>query len=169
MASVKSKPKGKPTSTKQDVAKVGRPYKLDPTDESLVKLFYTFGGFRATHETMAGILDCSHDTIQRTFADEDNPLSVAYKKGFSEMKLRLSEYQLRKATGIVTKIEKMTKDGKVVILNAYDPPDTTMLIWLGKQYLGQKDRNEDETAKQPIIITLKPHKLADDGTVSTDY
>ena len=45
----------------------------------------------------------------------------------------------------------------------------SMAIWLGKQYLGQKDRNEDEAAKQPIIITLKPHKLADDGTVSTDY
>ena len=114
----------------------GRKPILDQNCEKTQKLFYTFGGFRATHETMGGILGCSHDTIQRTFKDEDNLLCVAYKKGFAELKRKLSEAQ---------------------IATAIEDRNPTLLVWLGKQYLGQTDKpgNDDDTKPETVAFDFE--------------
>lgn len=81
-----------------------------------------FGRMKATHETMAEFFAVSHDTIARRMADPESEFCVAYKKGFSSLRMRLSEKQVSLA---------MAGAGNV-----------TMLIWLGKQYLGQSDKQE---------------------------
>ena len=74
-------------------------------------------GIQCTLEEIAGVLGCSEDTVERwckrtygeTFAE-------TYKKHSAKGKMSLRRYQFRLA-------EK----------------NATMAIWLGKQYLGQKD------------------------------
>jgi hypothetical protein len=80
---------------------------------------------------MAGILGCSHDTIQRTFKDETNLLCVSYKKGISELKQKLSEAQIHAA------------------INDKNP---TLLIWLGKQYLNQAETPQIKNEHTPETI-----------------
>ena len=76
-----------------------------------------YGYFKATHETMAILEGCSTDTIRRAMQDENSEFCIAYKKGYAGMRMKLSEAQLKTAM-----------DG-----------NSTLLIWLGKQYLGQSD------------------------------
>lgn len=64
---------------------------------------------------IARLLDCSADTIERRFAGE-------LRKGRENLKISLRQWQLAAA-----------KKGNVV-----------MLIWLGKQYLGQSDTVSNE-------------------------
>lgn len=71
---------------------------------------YKLARIGCTNEEIAAITDCSADTIERRFAG-------ALRKGRQKMKMSLRRMQYRVAsTG-----------------------DKTMLIWLGKQYLGQKE------------------------------
>ena len=77
----------------------------------------------ATNVEIAEFLGCSVDVLERRFAD------VLRKKRVS-MRLRLRRAQLR-----------LAMEGNV-----------TMLIWLGKQYLGQTDRpvaEYERPAEQP--------------------
>jgi hypothetical protein len=60
---------------------------------------------------IASAMDCSVDTLQRRFA-------VNLAKGRQSLKMKLRRRQIRAAL-----------DGNI-----------TMLIWLGKQYLGQRDQ-----------------------------
>ena len=66
--------------------------------------------------------------------------SEAYKKGKEQGKisLRRQQWELSKT-------------------------NVTMSIWLGKQYLGQRDNIEIETEKKPITVILRPKKEADDS------
>jgi DNA-binding MurR/RpiR family transcriptional regulator len=74
-----------------------------------------------THQEIATIVGISQATLRRRAKDE-------IAKGYDEMRMSLRRWQYEKA-----------KSGNVA-----------MLIWLGKQYLGQTDRNE-ETHKAEII------------------
>lgn len=76
-----------------------------------------FGYFRATYETMAEILGCHYDTIRRNMQNPESNFSKAYKKGYGNLKQKLSESQITCA------------------ING----NATMLVWLGKQHLGQSD------------------------------
>lgn len=60
---------------------------------------------------IATVMDCSVDTLQRRFA-------ANLAKGRQDLKMKLRRRQIRAAL-----------DGNI-----------TMLIWLGKQYLGQRER-----------------------------
>jgi hypothetical protein len=101
--------------------KGGRPKALENVDLDQVKLM---GYFKATYETMAEYFQVSTRTIDRYMEyDHDKPETMtefcrAYKNGLSNMKMKLSEAQLNTAI----------KDR-----------NATMLIWLGKQHLGQRD------------------------------
>lgn len=95
----------------QTKKKTGRPQK-----EFDLKQVEIFGKFRATYQTMAEYFGCSEKTIERRMADENDDFCRVYKKAFSGAKLKLSENQFKLA-------EK----------------SAAMAIWLGKQYLGQKD------------------------------
>jgi hypothetical protein len=84
-----------------------------------------FGACRATYETMASIYDCSVDTIRRRMRNEESEFCKAYKRGLGRTKIRLSEAQINYA----------------LMGNA------SLLIWLGKNMLGQTDNPapEDES------------------------
>ena len=126
------------TTKAQDKPKkpVGRPrIELDPKQAKI------FGYFRATYQTMAEQIGCSHDTIQREMDRENSDFASEYKKGFAAMKMKLSEAQVK---------------------TAIDEHNPTLLVWLGKQYLGQKDVPDSGNENKDITVILKPHKLADD-------
>jgi len=115
--------------------KVGRPrIELDPKQAQI------FGYFRATYDTMAEQIGCHVDTIRKEMQNHDSDFSKAYKKAFSGMKMKLSEAQLK--TGI-------------------EEHNPTLLVWLGKQYLGQKDSPDLDGNATPAIVELVPDKLAD--------
>ena len=98
----------------------GRPRAEDSIDMEQVKLF---GRFRATAQTMADHLGLCVRTIERLMADKECKFSRCYNKGFSTMKMSLSEAQVNSA------------------LNG----NSALLIWLGKQHLDQKDKQEIES------------------------
>ncbi len=78
-----------------------------------------------TNEEIATFLKCSHDTLERNFA-------CAIKEGRSYMKMSLRRQQLK----------MVEKDGNV-----------TMAIWLGKQYLGQHDKQTMYSDHTVTILT----------------
>lgn len=115
-------------ATKPKKSNAGRPpIELDPKQAAI------FGYFRATYETMAEYLGCHYDTIRRAMQDEDSEFCKAYKKGFSGMKMKLSEAQVKTAL-----------EG-----------NATLLIWLGKQYLGQYDKPTETDESVPEVCDFK--------------
>ena len=114
----------------------GRPrIELDPKQAKI------FGYFRATYDTMAEQIGCHVDTIRAAMQDEDSEFSKAYKKGFSSMKMKLSEAQVKTA------------------IEEHNP---TLLVWLGKQYLDQKDNPmPDEDVNKNYTVILVPKKQAE--------
>ena len=74
-------------------------------------------GIMATQEEIATFLGCSVDTLQR-----DEKFCGIYKKGQETGKMSLRRWQFESA-----------KKGNV-----------TMQVWLGKNYLGQRDKFPDE-------------------------
>ena len=125
-------------TTKRGKAKkpVGRPrIELDPKQAKI------FGYFRATYDTMAEQIGCHVDTIRAAMQDEDSEFSKAYKNGFSSMKMKLSEAQVKTA------------------IEEHNP---TLLVWLGKQYLDQKDNPmPDEDVNKNYTVILVPRKQAE--------
>ena len=99
------------------MAKTGRP-KKEINKDQLKKLF----GMQCTLEEIAGFFDCSADTIERWCKREfKETFAETYKKESFEGKIALRRIQFKLA-------EK----------------NASMAIWLGKQYLGQKDVIEAE-------------------------
>lgn len=76
-------------------------------------------GIQCTQQEIASFLGCSVDTLQR-----DETFCGIYKKGMDNGKMSLRRTQFRLA-------EK----------------NPTMALWLGKQYLGQKDNIEVESTQ----------------------
>ena len=122
------------------MAKVGR-----PKIEFDIKHVQLLGRFRATYETMADWFQCSVDTIRRQMQDTDSEFCKAYKKASTHLKMAISEAQV-----------KLALSG-----------NCTMLIFLGKQYLGQADKVENvgEKGIDWENITFRAAEAAD---ISTD-
>jgi len=114
----------------------GRPrIELDPKQAKI------FGYFRATYDTMAEQIGCHVDTIRQAMQDDKSEFSKAYKKGFSGMKMKLSEAQVK---------------------TAIEDRNPTLLVWLGKQYLDQKDSPmPDEDVNKNYTVILVPKKQAE--------
>lgn len=88
------------------------------------------GAIMCTQEEIASILGCSVDTLQR-----DSEFSGIYKKALDNGKMSLRRKQFKLA-------EK----------------NPTMAIWLGKQYLGQRDIQDVRTSvveDDPITQSIK--------------
>lgn len=109
---------------------VGRP-KVSISQEQFEKLC----GLQCTLEEIASFFDCCDDTInnwcKKTYGDS---FSVVYKNKSASGKISLRRYQFKLA-------EK----------------NPSMAIWLGKQWLGQKDNTEvtgDTTARVTIVNSL---------------
>lgn len=94
----------------------GRPKAVQWLEEEAV----LFGKFRATEQTIADYYGCSLRTIERMFSDDDNEFCRVYKKSLADSKMTLHEAQFNNALS----------------------GNSTMLVWLGKQMLGQTDKQE---------------------------
>ena len=92
------------------------------------------GSIGATYEEMASWFDTTTRTIERRMAEEEGGFCRAYKKGMGRLKMSLRRKQLELA-------------------NSGNP---TMLIWLGKQMLDQKERskNENEIELKDVTPTI---------------
>jgi AraC-like DNA-binding protein len=103
-----------------------------PIDGEVVR---RLAAMQCTHEEIAAVVGCSHDTLTRRFRKE---LDVGPQQG----KARLRRVQWRQAM----------------------KGNTAMLIWLGKQMLGQSDKTEVGVGKakdlEPLTYTPATH-LAD--------
>ena len=89
-------------------------------------------GVGCTVHEIAAVLDVSHDTIERRFAS-------LIEKGRGRMRSSLRRKQVERA------------------MKGSD----TMLIWLGKQLLGQKDKSETELSG----TVVNEHRDADEESV----
>lgn len=110
------------------MAKRGR--KLIPIDkEQFEKLCY----LQCTLVEISGWFECSEDTIERW-------CKRIYKLKFAEIR------------------DKKRSKGKIAIrrkqMQVAESGNVSMLIWLGKQYLNQKEKN-DLSSDQPININYK--------------
>lgn len=96
------------------MAKRGRP-KIEFDLKQVEKLAM----LQCTYDELAAFFDCSKDTIINRMKDDES-FSAAYKSGLEKGKMSLRRLQWRAA-----------ESGNV-----------TMLIWLGKQHLGQTDKQD---------------------------
>ena len=85
-------------------------------------------------EEIAGVLSCSRDTIDRNFAEQ-----VAL--GRMRLAKKLRERQID------------------IAMNGSVP----LLIWLGKQYLGQRDKAEQTIREEVVTIEELPPKPPSDA------
>lgn len=109
------------------MAKMGRP-RIEINQEQFEKLC----SYQCTEEEIAGLFKCSVDTIEnwckRTYGET---FSEVYKKHSAVGKLSLRRAQFRLA-------EK----------------NAAMAIWLGKQYLDQKDKQVIENEADGMLLDL---------------
>jgi hypothetical protein len=112
--------------------KVGRP-RVDIDKEHFEKLCQ----MQCTAQEIAGFFDCSHDTVERWCKRE-------YKMTFSEL------FEDKRSKGLISLRRNQFKMSET---------NPTMAIWLGKQYLNQKDilltnvyKEEDE---DPLTKSIK--------------
>lgn len=80
------------------------------------KLVASAASIQCTQEEIAALMGCTVDTLQR-----DPKFCGMYKKNFERGKMSLRRHQWR-----AVEVDR----------------NPTMMIWLGKQYLGQRDRHE---------------------------
>ena len=131
----------KKQTTKTPVNKGGRPrIELDKD------LFEKLCGIQCTEEEIAGVMDCSPDTIERW-------CKRTYNAGFAEI------YKSKSATG---KISLRRHQFKLAEKNA------TMAIWLGKQYLGQRDTIEIEDSESLAKLDEILKGLADHAGIESE-
>jgi hypothetical protein len=111
------------------MAKRGRPkIKFD------LALLEELASIQCTDEEIAACLNCSVDTLADR-KQNDEEFFGAYKRGKEEGKTSIRRMQYKAA----------------------EKGNTTMLIWLGKQYLGQSDKSiTDGTIKQEVWFCRLP-------------
>ena len=119
--------------------KLGR-RKIEMTEE-MYKQVCSLCAIQCTAEEIASVLGISVDTLERRIYERDG--------------LRFAEFfKIKRKAGFASLRRMQWKKAQ--------SDDTTMLIWLGKQYLGQKDVPDSGNENKDITVILKPHKLADD-------
>lgn len=100
------------------------------------ELVEKFASIGCKTKEIADYFNCSEDTIQRRFAAE-------LTKGRSELRMSLRQWQLKSAQA-----------GNVV-----------MLIWLGKQMLGQQDVSRIDLGKLPDeLLAEEARRRLGDGS-----
>ena len=113
-----------------------------PSKELSVSDAEKLGMLGATHEEMAAWFDVSTRTIERRMSAETGVFCRAYKKGLGRLKVSLRRQQIEAA-----------KKG-----------NPTMLIWLGKQLLEQRDKIETKNdttvrAGEPVKLTARDEEF----------
>ena len=99
---------------------------------------------QCTKDEMCSVFNCDEKTITRWCKD-------TYGEGFSDI------YKKKSETG-KTSLRRMQ-------WKAAKGGNTTMLVWLGKQYLGQRDKKQTElTGKDGEAIRIKvPEDLTNEN------
>ena len=125
----------------KEVNKGGRPRAIDLEDEDVIRALEMLGKLGATHEEMSWHFDVHVTTIENYMRDEEGEFFRVYKKAYETFTRSLRRTQVKKAV---------------------DDEDTSMLIWLGKTVLKQKEPKEaiDVNAKS-ININLGRKKKDD--------
>ena len=103
---------------------------------------------QCTDEEIAAVLGVERSTIKRRKKDDDE-FCIAHKKGQQRGKASLRRMQFKAAEG----------------------GNATMLIWLGKQYLGQSDKTQHELSGPdggPIEWVELVKVAQSDGNAETD-
>lgn len=134
---------------------MARPQKTATLTAEQIEQLASFG---CTDEEIAVLAKLSEAQLKASF----QPL---LKSGRANMRTKLRSAQVKKALGLY--VEKTDNDGTTEIY--LTPPDNTMLIWLGKQYLGQRDKIEQTS--DPIDWDAVPGDVRDAfiaGKVSLD-
>ncbi len=122
--------------------KTGRPPAIDMANKETRKEVETLGKLAATHEEMANVLGCTVRTIENYMSDQEGEFFRVYKSHYGEVNKSLRRAQI----GLALK------------------GNATMLIWLGKQRLGQMDRLPVEGKAQeslPDILREIADRLPD--------
>ena len=117
------------------MAKQGRP-EIEINRESFEKLC----GLQCTIQEVAGFFSCSHDTIEKW-------VKKNYGKTYGEV------FDSLRTNGLISLRRSQFK---------LADKNTSMAIWLGKQYLGQKDiitfnsldENEDDALTKSILASM---------------
>lgn len=136
---------------------MARPAKELKVTEELIAQLASVG---CTDEEIALMCSIGETTLQRDFG-------ALLKKARSNLRSNLRTAQVRKALGHY--YEKADKDGVIQVYTA--PPDNTMLIWLGKQYLAQSDKSEIKDTTDPINWSKVPDTVREAflaGSISID-
>jgi len=111
-------------------------------DESHWRSIDNLCGLMCTAEEIAGFLEVSVDTLERRIREKYNCTFAEYFKERSargKISLRRHQYKLAEAG------------------------NPTMLIWLGKQYLGQTDKQGiDHTSSDGSMSPSNIHSLTDE-------
>lgn len=114
-------------------------------DDEKYNIFEGLCAIQCTLTEMCGVLGVSDKTLYRLcldhYKDDDGnpmPYSEVYKKYSEGGKASLRRYQFSLAK-----------------------KNATMAIWLGKQYLGQKDHIEQQTESQGVVINVRAATTAD--------
>jgi len=104
-------------------------------NEEEIKLIESLAGMGCTYDEIAVCLRCSVDTVRDRIRDENSEFSEAHKKGMADLKISLRRAQIR-----------LAENG-----------NASMLIWLGKNLLGQKNESGSQVNHDlpPIIIESK--------------
>jgi hypothetical protein len=109
------------------------------------------------------ILRVNEDTLTNHCKKEKGMLFSEYiKKGLTDYKIGLRRAQMRSAVGHPKKDE----DGNII--GWLQQPSVVMQIWLGKQYLDQKDKTDLTTGGEkilqvPFVFSPPEVKLPPDG------
>ena len=117
------------------MAERGRP-KVEINRESFEKLC----GLQCTIQEVAGFFSCSHDTIERWTKE-------TYGKTYGEV------FESLRTNGLISLRRNQFKLAE---------KNTSMAIWLGKQFLGQKDiitfnslnEDEDDALTKSILASM---------------
>lgn len=118
--------------------KVGR-NKIEMTEE-MYKQVCSLCAIQCTAEEIASVLDISVDTLERRIYERDG--------------LRFAEFfKIKRKAGFASLRRMQWKKAQ--------SNDTTMLIWLGKQYLGQKDVPDAPQDHNKTEISMRPARLAE--------
>ena len=104
-----------------------------PRKEISAEQFEKLCGLQCTLSEIAGFFDCSEDTIERWCRREyEISFADAFKKYSASGKMSLRRYQFDLAK-----------------------KNATMAIFLGKQYLGQRDTPSDGEMSEPLKKALE--------------
>lgn len=171
-----------------------------PKKEINLKLVESLAIIQCTDEEMAACLGISVQTITRKKKEKRSSFVEAYKRGKEKGKTSLRRLQWKAAQGVTyyaylcdkkqaysleNKCDEFKAKGKTECLDCVGARYTTltefkggatgMQIWLGKQWLGQKDKAEHELSgkdggpiktESKVILYLPDNKR--DGGEPTD-